>query len=114
MSLGERRGNAMPVHPLDHDVNGISRFSRLSASQANKHRRCPRQWWYESVWKLRIPVPPILSMGTAVESIICSVLKESPALVEEAGPDVPAAPLDASGRPDRHPDVMAGEHLLPS
>lgn len=116
MSLGERRGNAMPVHPLDHDVNGISRFSRLSASQANKHRRCPRQWWYESVWKLRIPVPPILSMGTAVESIICSVLKESPALVvEEAGPDVlKGVPLDASGRPDR--SILTSwpaEHLLP-
>ena len=50
-----------------------------------------------------------------MESIICSVLKESPALVvEEAGPDVlKSVPLDASGRLIEASDVMADGHLLP-
>ena len=93
----------MPVRLPDADQDFIGPYNRLSASQVNTWKACPRLWFYEKVRRFVMPQIPILFVGRAVEEAICKTLKETPALIVEAAPaDIYAeTPLDANGRPDR-------------
>ena len=93
----------MPVRLPDADQDFIGPYNRLSASQVNTWKACPRLWYYEKVRRFVMPQIPILFVGRAVEEAICKTLKETPALIVEAAPaDIYAeTPLDANGRPDR-------------
>ena len=93
----------MPVRLPDADQDFIGPYNRLSASQVNTWKACPRLWFYEKVRRFVMPQIPILFVGRAVEEAICKTLKESPALIVEAAPAEIYAetPLDANGRPDR-------------
>ena len=93
----------MPVRLPDAELDFIGQYNRLSASQVNTWKACPRLWYYEKVRRFVMPQIPILFVGRAVEEAICKTLKESPALIVESAPaDIYAeTPLDDDGRPDR-------------
>jgi hypothetical protein len=93
----------MPVRLPDAELDFIGQYNRLSASQVNSWKACPRLWYYEKVRRFVMPQIPILFVGRAVEEAICKTLKESPALIVESAPaDIYAeTPLDDDGRPDR-------------
>ena len=93
----------MPVRLPDSELDFIGQYNRLSASQVNTWKACPRLWYYEKVRRFVMPQIPILFVGRAVEEAICKTLKESPALIVNNAPaDIYApTPLDEDGRPDR-------------
>ena len=93
----------MPVRLPNPDLDFVGQYNRLSASQVNTWKACPRLWYYEKVRRFVMPQIPILYVGRAVEEAICKTLKESPALlVANAPADIYApTPLDETGRPDR-------------
>ena len=104
----------MPVRLPSND-DPIGQFNRLSASQVNTYRSCPRLWFYEKVWRFKMPQIPILSVGKAVEEAVCKVLRESPALiVEAAGTSVlDATPLGEDDLPMRDGGSWPADRLLP-
>ncbi|DAC48828.1 MAG TPA: hypothetical protein D7H97_06205, partial [Candidatus Poseidoniales archaeon] len=70
----------MPVHdPPDDDPVGP--YRRLSHTQADMHRRCPRMWYHRYVLGLLGGSPPLFAMGHAVEGALNRVMRDSPALV---------------------------------
>lgn len=93
----------MPVRLPDAEQDFIGQYNRLSASQVNTWKACPRLWYYEKVRRFVMPQIPILFVGRAVEEAICKTLKESPALIVESAPaDIYVeTPLDEDGRPNR-------------
>ena len=74
----------MPVRHASQQTDEVGRFNRLSASQANTYRSCPRLWFYEKVYRFKMPQIPVLFVGRAVEEALCRVLKESPNLLVAA------------------------------
>ncbi|MDP6199893.1 MAG: hypothetical protein QF531_03900, partial [Candidatus Poseidonia sp.] len=71
----------MPVQHANPEADSVGRFNRLSASQANTYRACPRLWFYEKVYRFKMPQIPVLFVGRAVEEALCRALKESPSLL---------------------------------
>ena len=105
----------MPVRLPNPDEDFIGQYNRLSASQVNTWKACPRLWYYEKVRRFVMPQIPILFVGRAVEEAICKTLKEAPALIVATAPeDIYApTPLDEDGRPDRnHEGVWPADQLL--
>ena len=105
----------MPVQLPNPELDFVGQYNRLSASQVNTWKACPRLWYYEKVRRFVMPQIPILYVGRAVEEAICKTLKESPALIVSSAPaDIYApTPLDAEGRPDRNYDKKwPAEQLL--
>ena len=105
----------MPVQLPNPELDFVGQYNRLSASQVNTWKACPRLWYYEKVRRFVMPQIPILYVGRAVEEAICKTLKESPALIVSSAPaDIYAStPLDAEGRPDRNYDKKwPAEQLL--
>ena len=94
----------MPVRLPNPDEDFIGQYNRLSASQVNTWKACPRLWYYEKVRRFVMPQIPILFVGRAVEEAICKTLKESPSLIVANAPEdiYASTPLDSDGRPDRH------------
>ena len=105
----------MPVQLPNPELDFVGQYNRLSASQVNTWKACPRLWYYEKVRRFVMPQIPILYVGRAVEEAICKTLKESPALIVSSAPaDIYApTPLDSEGRPDRNYDKKwPAEQLL--
>jgi hypothetical protein len=105
----------MPVRLPDPEQDFVGPYNRLSASQVNTWKACPRLWYYEKVRRFVMPQIPILFVGRAVEEAICKTLKESPALIVAAAPaDIYSpTPLDEEGRPNReHDGKWPAEELL--
>ena len=106
----------MPVQLADLERDNVGPYSRLSASQVNTYRSCPRLWYYEKVLRFRMPQIPVLFVGRAVEEAVCRVLRESPALIHASAPADAhdPAPLDEQGLPDRSVrDGWPSQRLLP-
>ena len=57
----------MPVRLPDPERDFIGQYNRLSASQVNTWKACPRLWYYEKVRRFVMPQIPILFVGRAVE-----------------------------------------------
>ena len=105
----------MPVRLAQPSEDSVGPFNRLSASQVNAYRSCPRLWFYEKVRRLKMPQIPVLFIGRAVEEVVCRMLMESPALlVAKASHDtLSAIPLDDNGVPSRpSTDPWPAERLL--
>ena len=105
----------MPVRLPDPEQDFVGPYNRLSASQVNTWKACPRLWYYEKVRRFVMPQIPILYVGRAVEEAICKTLKESPALIVATAPaDIYSpTPLDEEGRPNReHGSKWPAEELL--
>ena len=105
----------MPVRLATPSEDNVGPFNRLSASQVNTYRSCPRLWFYEKVRRFKMPQIPVLFVGRAVEEAICRMLMESPALlVSKASSDtLSAIPLDENGVPSRSSlDPWPAERLL--
>jgi len=73
----------MPVHRAVSERDSVGQYNRLSASQANTYLACPRLWFYEKVYRFKMPQIPVLFIGRAVEEALCRVLRDSPGLVSE-------------------------------
>ena len=105
----------MPVRLPDPELDFIGPYNRLSASQVNTWKACPRLWYYEKVRRFVMPQIPILFVGRAVEEAICKTLKESPALIVSSAPAeiYLETPLDEEGRPNRgYKEKWPAEQLL--
>lgn len=105
----------MPVQLPNPELDFVGQYNRLSASQVNTWKACPRLWYYEKVRRFVMPQIPILYVGRAVEEAICKTLKESPSLIVSLAPADTYAPtpLDDEGRPDRNYDKKwPAEQLL--
>ena len=89
----------MPVRMAVPDEDSIGPYNRLSASQANTYWSCPRLWFYQKVYRFKMPQIPVLFVGRAVEEALCRVLRESPGLVAaNAGPEaLGRTPYDDDG-----------------
>lgn len=81
----------MPVHRANPATDRVGAYNRLSASQANTYNACPRLWYYQRVYRFKMPQIPVLFVGRAVEEALCRVLRDSPSLV------VGTAPADVLG-----------------
>ena len=105
----------MPVTLPNLDDDFVGQYNRLSASQVNTWKACPRLWYYEKVRRFVMPQIPILFVGRAVEEAVCKTLKEAPALIVATAPEdiYVSTPLDEDGRPDRNYDEKwPAEQLL--
>ena len=71
----------MPVHMADSQRDTVGPYNRMSASQANAYKACPRLWFYQKVYRFKMPQIPVLFVGRAVEEAVCRVLRESPGFV---------------------------------
>ncbi len=79
----------MPVHMANSAIDEVGPYRRMSASQANTYKACPRLWFYQKVYRFKMPQIPVLFVGRAVEEAVCRVLKESPSfIVAASSPDV--------------------------
>jgi len=76
----------MPVSIIDSDKDHVGPFNRLSASQVNTWKECPRIWWYQNKLRLKFAQTPPLFLGRAVEECVTRVLLESPGLVAKNAP----------------------------
>ena len=76
----------MPVSTIDTDKDHVGPYNRLSASQVNTWRECPRIWWYQNKLRLKFAQTPPLFLGRAVEECVTRVLLESPGLVAKNAP----------------------------
>jgi len=93
----------VPVQIVDDDALLISKFERLSATSLIQYEGCPRSWYLRRVEYLKGPSVPAMMRGHIVESTVCRVLRESPAVVtSDANWDVLSSPIDEDGRPDRN------------
>ena len=71
----------MPVQTANQATDEVGPYRRMSASQANTYKACPRLWFYQKVYRFKMPQIPVLFVGRAVEEAVCRVLKESPGFV---------------------------------
>nr|AIF05198.1 hypothetical protein [uncultured marine group II/III euryarchaeote KM3_180_D08] len=70
----------MPVcDPSDDDP--IGPFKRISHTQADMHRRCPRMWYNGYGLGLKGGHPPIFGMGHSVEGSLNRIMRDCPVLV---------------------------------
>jgi len=101
----------MPVHMANPAADEVGPYRRMSASQANTYKSCPRLWFFQKVYRFKMPQIPVLFVGRAVEEAVCRVLKESPSfIVAASSPDVLGpSPYVEDGRP-----VPAGKADWPS
>ena len=90
----------MPVRKPDAENSKVNPYRRLSASQVNAWRKCPRLWYYGWMVRLKSPLPPQILRGNAVEECVCRVLRESPALLAPDSHSSMTTPLDEDGSPD--------------
>ncbi|MED6312974.1 MAG: PD-(D/E)XK nuclease family protein [Candidatus Thermoplasmatota archaeon] len=90
----------MPVRTYNAEATGVDPFRRLSASQVNLWKSCPRQWYYAYEVRLKGPMPPHIIRGNAAEECICRVLRDSPSLITPEAPDTLISPLNEDGAPD--------------
>ena len=90
----------MPVQTYDAEATGVDPFRRLSASQVNLWKACPRQWYYAYQERLKGPMPPVIIRGNAAEECICRVLRDSPSLITPDASDSLISPLNENGAPD--------------
>ncbi len=90
----------MPVQTFDSEGSSVDTYRRLSASQVNLWKSCPRQWYHAYEERLKGPMPPHIIRGNAAEACICRVLRDSPVLIAPDAPDVLTSPLDGDGRLD--------------
>ena len=91
----------MPVHSANPATDEVGPYRRMSASQANTYNACPRLWFYQKVYRFKMPQIPVLFVGRAVEEAVCRVLKESPGfIVATSSADVlPPSPYGEDGTP---------------
>ena len=91
----------MPVQTANQATDEVGPYRRMSASQANTYKACPRLWFYQKVYRFKMPQIPVLFVGRAVEEAVCRVLKESPGfVVASSAPDVlGASPYADDGTP---------------
>jgi len=92
----------MPVRHAEPERDEIGPYNRLSASQANAYRACPRLWFYEKVYRFKMPQIPVLFVGRAVEEALCRVLRDSPSLVASSAPSdaLGPSPYQEDGTPE--------------
>ena len=106
----------MPATIVDRDKDTVGPYNRLSASQVNSFKSCPRLWFYEKELNFKIGQVPILFVGRAVEDAFCRMLKESPALISSnaSNDTLSKIPLDDNGQPDRETGLIwPSQRLLP-
>ena len=106
----------MPVRAADPAADNVGQYNRLSASQANQFRACPRRWFYEKVYRFKMEQIPVLYVGRAVEEALCRVLMDSPSLVMANAPaDVLGpSPYSDDGVPeDPNERTWPAQRLLP-
>ena len=106
----------MPVHAVDPTYDDVGPYNRLSASQANQYKACPRLWFYEKIYRFKMQQIPVLYVGKAVEEAICRVLKDSPCLVTANAPAnvLGTSPYTEEGLPyGRGEQPWPAECLLP-
>ncbi len=87
------------MQTYDADATGVDPFRRLSASQVNLWKACPRQWFHAYEERLKGPMPPQIIRGNAAEECICRVLRDSPVLVTADASDLLTSPLNSEGAP---------------
>ena len=90
----------MPVRKPDAENSKVNPYRRLSASQVNAWRKCPRLWYYGWMARLKSPLPPQILRGNAVEECVCRVLRESPTLLAPDSRSSMTTPLAEDGSPD--------------
>ena len=90
----------MPVFTPDLAALDVDPYRRLSASQVNGWRSCPRVWYYGWEVKLKGPLPPHIIRGNAAENCICKVMQESPVLTPPDSDFRLTPPLDGDGVAD--------------
>lgn len=75
----------MPVcdPPVDDPVGP---YKRISHTQADTHRRCPRMWYHGYARGLKGGQPPIFGMGHSVEGTLNRIMRDSPVLVASHAP----------------------------
>ena len=106
----------MPVRAADPAADKVGQYNRLSASQANQFRACPRRWFYEKVYRFKMEQIPVLYVGRAVEEALCRVLMDSPSLVMGNAPaDVLGpSPYSEDGVPeDPNERTWPAQRLMP-
>ena len=91
----------MPVHMANPTTDEVGPYRRMSASQANTYKACPRLWFYQKVYRFKMPQIPVLFVGRAVEEAVCRVLKESPGFIVAASSHdvLPPSPYVDDGTP---------------
>ena len=101
----------MPVHMANSEEDTVGPYNRMSASQANTYAACPRLWYYQKVYRFKMPQIPVLFVGRAVEEAVCHVLRESPGfLLANAGEyTIGTSPYAEDGTP-----LPQGEYVWPS
>jgi len=90
----------VPVRKPDAENSKVNPYRRLSASQVNAWRKCPRLWYYGWMARLKSPLPPQILRGNAVEECVCRVLRESPSLMTQESRSSMPTPLAEDGSPD--------------
>ena len=104
----------VPVRRPDSENSNVNPYRRLSASQVNAWRKCPRLWYYGWMARLKSPLPPQILRGNAVEECVCRVLRESPTLLSHDSRSSMATPLAEDGSPDWDgQDYWVGPGLSP-
>ena len=104
----------MPVRKPDAENSKVNPYRRLSASQVNAWRKCPRLWYYGWMVRLKSPLPPQILRGNAVEECVCRVLRESPTLLAHDSRSSMTTPLAEDGSPDwDSQDYWVGPGLSP-
>ena len=104
----------MPVRRPDPENPKVNPYRRLSASQVNAWRKCPRLWYYGWMARLKSPLPPQILRGNAVEECVCRVLRESPTLMAADSRSSMTSPLAEDGSPDwDSQDFWVGPGLSP-
>ena len=68
----------MPVRMPVAEQDSVGPYNRMSASQANTYEACPRLWFYQKVYRFKMPQIPVLFVGRAVEEAVCRVLENLP------------------------------------
>ncbi len=103
--------NAMPVRMPVAEQDSVGPYNRMSASQANTYEACPRLWFYQKVYRFKMPQIPVLFVGRAVEEAVCRVLRESPGfVVASSSPEA----LEASPYKDDGTPISAAERSWPA
>ena len=92
---------SMPVRMADSQHDTVGPYNRMSASQANAYKSCPRLWFYQKVYRFKMPQIPVLFVGRAVEEAVCRVLRESPGFISAASSHdaLGASPYHQDGTP---------------
>lgn len=102
----------MPVRRPDPDNSKVNPYRRLSATQVNAWRNCPRLWYYGWMERLKTPLPPQILRGNAVENCVCRVLRDSPAFISADSGVSMLSPLANDGSPAfDEPNYWAGPAL---